>query len=203
MAFYLDEFANIGVIPHFLQHISLVRSAGIAFLLATQNFGQLRTTYGPEGLETILANTTTHVVFSGCGQVETDYYSRRIGQATVPSVSLSHQHALDLDPKATESTTSRPLIYPDQLRTMKADHLVVLSENLPPVRVKGKPYFKEPHLKKLVNLPAVLPSRPINVAVMDRVMITEVQEEEDKQTPEAEDQTTMVEKDRLGDFFLP
>jgi len=129
MAFYLDEFANIGVIPHFLQHISLVRSAGIAFLLATQNFGQLRTTYGNEGLETILANTTTHVVFSGCGQVETDYYSHRIGQTTVPSVSLSHQHALDLDPKATESMTSRPLIYPDQLRTMKADHLVVSYEN--------------------------------------------------------------------------
>src|SRR2546430_15577459 len=150
MAFYLDEFANIGVIPHFLQHISLVRSAGIAFLLATQNFGQLRTTYGHEGLETILANTTTHVVFSGCGQVETDYYSRRIGQTTVPSVSLSHQNALDLDPKATQSNASRPLIYPDQLRTMKGDQLVVLSENLPPARVKAKPYFKQPHLKKLV-----------------------------------------------------
>src|SRR5256884_2797657 len=48
IAFYLDEFANIGVIPHFLQHISLVRSAGIAFLLAIQNFGQLRTTYRSE-----------------------------------------------------------------------------------------------------------------------------------------------------------
>src|SRR5260370_35862128 len=161
MAFYLDEFANIGGIPHFLQHISLVRSAGIAFLLATRNFGQLRTTYGSEGLETILANTTTHVVFSGCGQVETDYYSRRIGQTTVPSVSLSHENALDLDPKPTESNASRPLIYPDQLRTMKADHLVVLSENFPPIRVKAKPYFKQPHLKKCVNLPTVLPSRPI------------------------------------------
>ncbi len=197
MAFYLDEFANIGVIPHFLQHISLVRSAGIAFLLATQNFGQLRATYGSEGLETLLANTTTHMMFSGCGQVETDYYSRRIGQTTVPSVSLSHQHALDLDPKATQSNASRPLIYPDQLRTMKADHLVVLSENLPPVRVKAKPYFKEPHLKKLVSLPVALPSRPVNMSIAG------IQKEEDKQTIEREDQTNIVEKDRLGDFFLP
>jgi type IV secretion system protein VirD4 len=203
MAFYLDEFANIGVIPHFLQHISLVRSAGIAFLLATQNFGQLHATYGNEGLETILANTNTHVMFSGCGQVETDYYSRRIGQTTVPSVSLSHQHTLDLDPKATESMTSCPLIYPDQLRTMKADHLVVLSENLPPVRVKAKPYFKEAHLKKLVNLPPVLPSRPVNTAVMDQVSIAGIQEEEDKQTLERENQTKLMKKEPLDDFFLP
>src|SRR5260370_39514715 len=136
MAFYLDEFANIGVIPHFLQHISLVRSAGIAFLLATQNFGQLRPTYGREGLETILANTTTHVVFSGCGQVETDYYSRRIGQTTGPSVSLTHKHGLDLDPNATQSNAPPPLIYPDQLLTIKADQLLVLAENFPPARVR-------------------------------------------------------------------
>lgn len=203
MAFYLDEFANIGVIPHFLQHISLVRSAGIAFLLATQNFGQLRSTYGPEGLETILANTNTHVVFSGCGQVETDYYSRRIGQTTVPSVSLSHQHALDLDPKATESNASRPLIYPDQLRTMEADHLVVLSENLPAVRVKAKPYFKQPHLKKLVNLPAVLPSRPVKTAVKDQEMITEVQQEDKELLSDRGNQAKIVEKASLDDFMLP
>ena len=203
MGFYLDEFANIGVIPHFLQHISLVRSAGIAFLLATQNFGQLRTTYGPEGLETILANTTTHVVFSGCGQVETDYYSRRIGQTTVPSVSLSHQHALDLAPKATESMTSRPLIYPDQLRTMKSDHLVVVSENLPPVQVQAVPYFKQPHLKKLVNLPAVLPSHPIGTAVIDQVVITEAQQWQKKPLLDGTSLPKMGEKDRFDDFLLP
>lgn len=148
-------------------------------------------------------NSATHVVFSGCGQVETDYYSRRIGQTTVPSVSLSHQHALDLDPKATQSTTSRPLIYPDQLRTMKADHLVVLSENLSPVQVKAKSYFKEPHLKRLVNLPATLPSRPVGTTMMDRVSIAGIQEEEGKQTLERRDQTNRVEKDPLDGFFLP
>src|SRR5260370_42527384 len=40
LAFYLDEFAKIGAIPHFFQHISLCRSACIAFLLPTQYFSQ-------------------------------------------------------------------------------------------------------------------------------------------------------------------
>jgi type IV secretory pathway TraG/TraD family ATPase VirD4 len=151
----------------------------------------------------ILANTTTHVVFSGCGQIETDYYSRRIGQTTVPSVSLSHQHALDLDPRATESMTSRPLIYPDQFRTMEADHLIVLSENLPPVRVKAKPYFKEPYLNKRVNLPVVLLSRPIGTAAMDQVVIIQALQEEEKSMPDAGSQTKMMEKDPLDDFLLP
>jgi type IV secretory pathway TraG/TraD family ATPase VirD4 len=86
---------------------------------------------------------------------------------------------------------------------MKADHLVVLSENLPPVRVKAKPYFKEAHLKKLVNLPPVLPSRPVNTAVMDQVSIAGIQEEEDKQTLERENQTKLMKKEPLDDFFLP
>jgi hypothetical protein len=68
--------------------------------------------------------------------------------------------------------------------------------------VKSTPYFKHPHLKKCVNLPAVLPSHPIDTAVIDRVIIAEVQEEEDKQTPDREDQTKLIEKDP-HDFFQP
>ena len=79
-------------------------------------------------------------------------------------------------------------------RTMKADQLVVLSENLPPVRVKAKPYFKQPDLKKRVNLPMILPSRPMG---------TEAQQGENKPTPDGAGQPKMVEKDPLEDFFLP
>ncbi len=86
---------------------------------------------------------------------------------------------------------------------MKADQLVVLSENFPPVRVKAQPYFHQPHLKKLVNLPAVLPSRPVDTALMDQVIIAEAQEEEDKQTLDREDPTELMEKEPLEDFFLP
>jgi len=175
LAFYLDEFSNMGVIPHFLQHISLVRSAGIAFILAIQNFSQLQNTYGSEGLDTVLAGSATHVVFSGCGQRETEFYSRRMGVHTVRPQAESFKGWNRTDETTTQSEAGRPLMFPDELRTMKADQLIVLSENLPPVRVKMRPYFKQQRLKKRVNLPMVLPYRPIDLEAMDRVIITEVQ----------------------------
>jgi hypothetical protein len=80
---------------------------------------------------------------------------------------------------------------------------VAMSQNLSPVRVKGKPYFKQSELKKRVNLPAVLPSRPIDIEATDHIMTTKAQQRENKSTPDTGSQTKTVEKDSLDDFFLP
>src|SRR5579859_7045889 len=78
---------NAGKLPHFAEHISLVRSAGIAFLMAVQDFGQLARVYGEDDKETLLSNATTHIVFPGCGLMETRYYSERLGETTVVTTS--------------------------------------------------------------------------------------------------------------------
>ncbi len=93
--FYMDEFCNAGIIPKFTKYISTVRSRGIAFVLAVQDFGQLRDTYGENGRETILANCTTHIVFPGCGLQETKYYSEKLGKTTVQTVSQSERGDVD------------------------------------------------------------------------------------------------------------
>ncbi len=94
-AFYMDEFCNAGIIPNFTKYISTVRSRGIAFILAVQDFGQLRATYGENGWKTVLANCTTEIVFPGCGLEETKYYSEKLGKTTVQTVSQSERGGSD------------------------------------------------------------------------------------------------------------
>lgn len=196
VAFYLDEFSNMGVVPNFLKQITLVRSAGIAFLLAIQNFAQLQNTYGPEGLETVLAGTATHVIFSGCGQKETEFYAKRMGEHTIQPQSKSVQgNGWTRSQRTTsESEAARALMTPDELRTMKINQLLILSENLPPIRLRSKPYFKQPHLKKWVQLPEVLPYRPFTIQ-------EKLSAKKPEQTPEEEQ--TPTNENPLQHSWLP
>ncbi len=149
VAFYLDEFANIGTIPHFLEHISLVRSAGIAFLMAIQDFGQLKRLYGDDGFTTILANSTTQIVFPGCGPQETQHYSTLLGQTTISTTSRSH----GIDPFASSRTTittnatARSLMTAEELRTMTLGNLVVVSDTMKPFLVRNRTYLERPEMK--------------------------------------------------------
>jgi type IV secretion system protein VirD4 len=165
MAFYLDEFCNAGHIPNFTQHISLVRSMGLAFILAIQDFGQLEEVYEEKGQGTILANTTTHIVFPGCGADETEYYSKRMGETTVLSYSQSENSrnaGFGIPPERTytQGETRRRLMTPDELRTMELGKVMVLADNMHPMIVQNRPNYGEAELKQRVNLPYTLPSRP-------------------------------------------
>jgi type IV secretion system protein VirD4 len=157
-ALYLDEFGN-SYIPHYPEYISLVRSAGIALLMTIQGFGQLEQTYGAEGKETILANATTHIIFSGMGMTECNYYSERLGESTVQVHSSS---VTGITQTATQSHAQRRLMYPDELRRMQDGQLIVLSENVSPVQVHNVPYFLQDYLVGMIR-PYTLPIRPVQI----------------------------------------
>jgi type IV secretion system protein VirD4 len=164
--FYMDEFANAGIIPKFTKYISTVRSRGIAFILAVQDFGQLRSTYGENGRTTILANCNTHVVFPGCGLEETRYYSEKLGQTTVETISSSERDTSDwlTRPRTwTHGETHRDLMTPDELRTMRNGKLLVLIGQLHPMLVENTPYYQDPDLLVEVSMPFTPPASRVTV----------------------------------------
>jgi type IV secretion system protein VirD4 len=166
VAFYLDEFANIGVIPHYTEYISLVRSLGISLIMAIQNFGQLIETYGEHGKNTILANATMQVVFPGCGLAEAQHYSDFVGvtTATTTTRSGSARRLLTMDTSESRSETQRRLLTADEIRTMKLGHLLVLCDNLYPFQVRNRTYFERPELRKRVK-PYKVPRRYLSEPV--------------------------------------
>ncbi len=164
IAFYLDEFCNAGVIPKFTRYISTVRSRGIAFILAVQNFGQLRDTYGENGRDTILANCITHIVFPGCGLQETRYYSEKLGKTTVGTTSRSERDTSDwlASPHTqTQGETQRDLMTSDEIRTMPDHSLLVFISKYHPVLVRNTPYYLDSELAARTHLSYTPPVSPL------------------------------------------
>ncbi len=159
VAFYLDEFCNAGVIPKFTTYISTVRSRGVTFILAVQNFGQGRDTYGANGWETILANCNTHIAFPGCGLPETRYYSEKLGKTTVGTTSSSGLEGsswLVSQRTRTQGETQRDLMTSDEIRTMPDGSLLVFISKYHPVLVQNTPYYLTPELVARTRLPYTL-----------------------------------------------
>ncbi|HLW01819.1 MAG TPA: type IV secretory system conjugative DNA transfer family protein [Ktedonobacterales bacterium] len=147
---YLDEFGNAGVVPHFAERIATLRSFRVSLLIALQSFAQLYKLYGKDTTNIILSNAATHLVLHGVGAEEADYYSKRIGDTTLRSQSQSGSGYTQVQEVA------RPLIRPEEVRTLPAGQLLVLADHAHPVRVQGKPYYRDKTLASRANLPLPL-----------------------------------------------
>ncbi len=160
VAFYLDEFCNAGTIPRFTKRISTVRSRGIAFILAVSDFGQVREKYGENGRETILANTTTQIIFPGCGLQEARYYSEKSGDTTVATISNTESgrsFGVAAHQTWTQGETRRPLMTADEIRTMGKDEMLVFLGNLHPMKVRSTPYYEKDEYLSRVGIPYTQP----------------------------------------------
>jgi type IV secretion system protein VirD4 len=157
VALYLDEFGN-QFIPNFPDYISLVRSMGVAIMMAVQSLSQLQARYGEEAKDTILANASTHIVFPGCGLPECMYYSERLGDTTVETTSKSHQ---GIYLTVSQSNAARRLMTPDEIRRLPQQWLLIISSNHAPFRVQNVPYFKNQALLQRASMPYNLPYHPI------------------------------------------
>jgi type IV secretion system protein VirD4 len=115
ISFYLDELSNMGYIPNYVEYISYIRSAGISFLQVIQDFGQLVRLYDEDGRDTLLANSGTKVFLSGVGQVEAEYASNLLGNATVHSQSRSESEGRET---VSRTEVGRKLLNPDEIRSL-------------------------------------------------------------------------------------
>lgn len=147
---FLDELANAGKIPHYAEHISLVRGQGIALIQAIQNFSQLEAVYDKQDAETIIANSVTKIFYPAMGQPECERASRLLGTTTVALKSYSISEDRDTH---SETVTKRPLMNPEEVRQLKRGLLIVVSGNQPPIMVQNTPYYRQPELVALADLP--------------------------------------------------
>lgn len=145
---YLDEFGNAGVIPHFAERIATLRSFHVGLLLAIQSFAQLHKLYGRDTTSIILSNAATHLVLRGVGQEEAEFYSKRIGDTTIRNQSQNGTGLVSIQEIA------RPLIRPEEIRTMPEGQMLVLADHAHPIRVRAKPYYRDKALAARANLPA-------------------------------------------------
>ena len=145
---FLDEFANIGVIPHFETTISLARGRGVRLWLGIQSLSQLETRYGKPAAQTILTNCATKMALSGLDVETAQYFSRSLGEKTQASPRRTWQkRRFSLFATATSDTVqehSRFLMTPDEIRRLGNDELLVITGNRRPIRIAKTRYIASP-----------------------------------------------------------
>ncbi len=117
----LDEFANIGHLPHFATTVTVARGRGIALVLGVQALSQLDGLYGHEGADTIRTNCATKVVLHGLDYPSAEQVSRLLGEWTVQQEYTSRrpEGLLVTSRSYSEHQTARRLLTADEVRRLR------------------------------------------------------------------------------------
>ena len=146
--FLLDEFGNLPKIEGFDAMITVARSRKIWFLLILQSYAQLTIKYGQEVARTVEDNCNIHIYIASNDRETQKKFSERCGNISVETESTSISKGKDpgKDGKDNKTTNvsvqveSRPLIYPEELGSLKDDFIVSILKQ-PPLKAVFTPAY--------------------------------------------------------------
>ena len=138
--FFCDEFGTLPKIESAEMMFSASRSRRLQIVPIIQSFSQLERNYGKEGAEIIVDNTQL-TIFGGFAPNSTsaDVLSKSLGSRTVLSGSVSRGKN---DPSQSLQMIERPLMTPDELKSMPKGQFVVMKTGFYPMKVRLKLFFK-------------------------------------------------------------
>lgn len=138
--FFADEFGTIPKIESAEMMFSAARSRRLQLVPIIQSFAQLERNYGKEGAEIIVDNTQD-ILFGGFApnSSSAEVLSKALGSRTVLSGSVSRSKN---DPSQSLQMIERPLLTPDELKSLPKGEFVVMKTGVHPMRTRLKLYFK-------------------------------------------------------------
>ena len=138
--FFCDEFGTLPKIESAEMMFSASRSRRLQIVPIIQSFSQLDKNYGKEGAEIIVDNTQL-TIFGGFApnSSSAEVPSKALGSRTVMSGSVSRNRN---DPSESLQMIERPLLTPDELKSLPKGQFVVMKTGVHPMRVKLKLFFK-------------------------------------------------------------
>lgn len=137
--FYCDEFGSFPKIEGAEAMFSASRSRRISIVAIIQSFAQLDKNYGREGQEIITDNTQL-TIFGGFApnSQSAEVLSKALGEQTVLSGTVSHGR----DRSQSLQMIGRPLMTPDELKSMPKGQFIVMKTGTHPMISPLKLYFR-------------------------------------------------------------
>ena len=137
--FFCDEFGSFPKIEGAEAMFSASRSRRISIVAIIQSFAQLDKNYGIEGQEIITDNTQL-TIFGGFApnSQSAEVLSKALGEQTVLSGTVSHGR----DRSQSLQMIGRPLMTPDELKSMPKGQFIVMKTGTHPMISPLKLYFK-------------------------------------------------------------
>lgn len=139
-SFFGDEFGTLPKIESAEMMFSASRSRRLQIVPIIQSFAQLDKNYGKEGAEIIVDNTQD-AIFGGFApnSSSAETLSKALGSRTVMSGSVSRSKN---DPSQSLQMIERPLLTPDELKSLPKGDFIVVKTGVHPMRVHLKLFFK-------------------------------------------------------------
>lgn len=138
--FFCDEFGTLPKIESAEMMFSASRSRRLQIVPIIQSFAQVEQNYGKKGADVIIDNTQL-TIFGGFAPNSTsaEVLSKALGSRTVMSGSVSRSKN---DPSQSLQMIERPLMTPDELKSLPKGTFVVMKTGFYPMKVKLKLFFK-------------------------------------------------------------
>lgn len=135
MNYMLEEFGNFVKIPDFSNKLTVGGGRGIRFNLFIQSFMQLDEKYGKESAGTIKSNCETWIYLQADDLNTLEEISKKLGNYTVSTYSLSSSHARYSTPSSSHSInlTHRALLTADEVRLLSRPYSLITSRNNPAI----------------------------------------------------------------------
>jgi type IV secretion system protein VirD4 len=152
----LDEAGNCAAIKKLPQLATTGRGQGIQLLTVWHDEAQLAYRYGRRAA-TVLNGHRAKLILSGqADPASLELASKLVGDQAVTQVS---QTSGDGRASETASLGYRRLLPPEAVRQLKPKRALLVYGHLPPVRIRLRPWFHSPRLRKLAD--ATAPARPV------------------------------------------
>lgn len=134
VVFYCDELGTIPPIESLELIFSASRSRRLMMVPIIQSFSQLQKNYGKEGSEIIIDNCQDTIFGGFAPQSQTaEVLSKALGSRTVMSGSISRGKN---DPSQSLQMMERPLLTPDELKSMPKGRFVVMKTGTHPMQTR-------------------------------------------------------------------
>ena len=127
--FILDEFGNFTKIPDFATKLTVAGGRGIRFNLFIQGFSQLDEVYGKEVANIVKGNCENWIYLQSDDLNTLEEISKKLGNYTVSTYSLSSSHAKFSNPSTSHSTnlTHRALLTVDEIKLISRPFILITS----------------------------------------------------------------------------
>ena len=118
----------------------------MGFLLIVQTLAQLEALYGREGKATLMAGCGSKMALSGTGDADAEWFSRQTDKQTVTAANVGEQRKIGAwrpqNDSAGYTETATELITAGQIRTLPRDQMVLLTGNVPPVKLAQRAWYQ-------------------------------------------------------------
>lgn len=149
----LDEFQNLGKLENITQMATLLGGNGVPIWFFVQSLKSVDTVYREEGRKTLINSARVQIFFGAQDADDLRYVSEQLGEKTEIQKDVTRSKSSLFDTIAArsihEKQTRRPLMRPDEIRTMDKNKVIILPRGQSPILGTRNFYFADRKLKNL------------------------------------------------------